>query len=212
MRCTPCVIAAEPDATSVWMGCSASAPWLPTAQTTTARETVPCSEASWSLPFGMSLMPRRSHEKKGKASGLVRWVVRSWASWAVPSGRGRSSRAGQILPVFVIAALFTPRPARGSCRSGRERGARAFPPFSYSYSYSTPYSIYPRRPKGSAQERTQISEDKTFFHTPPSLCSTQHVDVTVPGWSGRAQARRGSFVRCDAVVCRSFRAEDAYGN
>lgn len=66
------------------------------------------------------------------------------------------------------------------------------PSFSYSYSYS---NLSPGA-KGSARARTQISEDKTFFHTPPKglVPHSNMFDVTVLGWSGRAQARRGLLV------------------
>lgn len=74
MRCTPRVVAAAPDTTSVWMGCSASAPWLPTTQTTTAGEH-PAQQPAGPLPFGTSLLPRRAHEQEAQVSGPALWVV-----------------------------------------------------------------------------------------------------------------------------------------
>lgn len=90
-------------------------------------------------------------------------VVRStsWASWAVPSGRGRcrSKRAGQILPVFVIAAPFWPSCPRARAAPDEiEREPVLFlRPLRLLFLFLLYFSP---DTKGSARERTQISEDK----------------------------------------------------
>lgn len=166
--------------------CSAFAPWFPN---TRCWRCLPASQpASQPVPpFRDEPLAEAARMNKKERSRVLRavWAVRStsWASWAVPSGRGRcrSKRAGQILPVFVIAAPCWPScPGARAAPDERERVRLRFSSVlsvSYSYSYSISRPI--QRDRRGSERRSPRT--KRFSIHPQALRSTRRHAVRCNG-------------------------------
>lgn len=143
------------------------------------------------------------HEQEAQVSGPALWLLYYGTTWAAGPSRLREGGAGQILPVFVIAAPFSSCCSRA--RAGpAERGACAFPLPSLILILTLIYRPVQR----DLQDRERRSpRTKRFSIHPQGLAPRSNMfDVTVPAWFDRAQARHGLFVplrRCLSFVsCR----------
>lgn len=162
------------------------------------------------LPFGTSLLPRRAHEQEGKISGLSLWAVYVLlGSWAVPSAReggAAAERAGQILPVFVIAAAFSCLLQLGA-RAGpaEQEGACAF--LSPSLILILILTLPPDERDRHRSERRSPRTKRFSTHAQSSFHTSKPVRCNGPGL-GLVEHRRGvvlsaatlSFVSCRGCI------------
>lgn len=101
------------------------------------------------------------------------------------------------MPFFVHAAFFRSPLLEGSCYSRPKRRARAcaFPILAFLLLFLFLLCLHSTAPvqRDRQQSERRSPRTKRFSIHPKLLCShtTSWFDVTVPGWSDRAQARRG---------------------
>lgn len=152
-------------------------------------------------PFQDEPLAEAARMNKKERSRVLRavWAVRStsWASWAVPSGRGRcrSKRAGQILPVFVIAAPCWPScPGARAAPDERERErACAFPPSSPSLILIL--TLFLARYKGIGEGANADLRGQNVFPYTPRLCGPHAACCPMQ------RSRAGLIERRRGVVC-----------